>query len=87
MVLLVTYINPFVRDPAYGEFVYGGCSLLALVCAFFLPKLKGRNLEELDKVFAGRIPTRKFGDYVSMSTGADVSKAQHIAAESEEATK
>lgn len=91
MVLLVTYINPFVQDPGYGDlgarvgFVYGGCSLLALAWAFFfLPELKGRSLEELDEMFARRIPTRKFGDYVSLSTGANVTKAQDIAAESEE---
>lgn len=94
MVLLVTYINPFVQDPGYGNlgarvgFVYGGCSLLALLWAFFfLPELKGRSLEELDEMFARRIPTRKFGDYVSTSTGADVTKAQNIAAEVEEGTR
>ncbi|BCS17206.1 uncharacterized protein APUU_10034A [Aspergillus puulaauensis] len=93
MVLLVTYINPFVQDPGYGDlgarvgFVYGGCSLLALAWAFFfLPELKGRSLEELDEMFARRIPTRKFGDYVS-PTGTDDTKAQNIAAESEQVTK
>jgi len=84
MVLLITYINPYVQDPGYGNlgarvgFVYGGCSLLALLWAFFfLPELKGRSLEELDEMFAFNLPTRKFRGYVSIGIGSDVTKVQN----------
>ncbi|KAJ5289250.1 uncharacterized protein N7443_009503 [Penicillium atrosanguineum] len=84
MVLLITYINPYVQDPGYGNlgarigFVYGGCSLLALLWAFFfLPELKGRSLEELDEMFALKLPTRKFRGYTSTGIGANVTKVHN----------
>ena len=81
MVVLITYVNPYVQDQGYGNlgarvgFVYGGCSFLALLWAFFfLPELKGRSLEELDEMFAARVPTSKFSRYVCSGIGADVTR-------------
>ncbi|CAI4218387.1 unnamed protein product [Parascedosporium putredinis] len=81
MVLLITYVNPYVQDEGYGNlgarvgFVYGGCSFLALIWAyFFLPELKGRSLEELDEMFEANLPTRKFKSYVCPGVGADVTR-------------
>lgn len=83
MVLLITYVNPYVQDSGYGNlgarvgFVYGGCSFLALLWAFFfLPELKGRSLEELDEMFEARVPTTKFGKYVCTGVGADITRLQ-----------
>ncbi|KAL3467095.1 hypothetical protein BJX64DRAFT_283824 [Aspergillus heterothallicus] len=68
MVILVTYINPYVQDQGYGDlgpkvsFVFGGCSILAMGwVAFFLPELKGRSLEELDEMFDAGVGVREFG--------------------------
>jgi hypothetical protein len=30
----------------------------------FMPEMKGRSLEELDEMFAARVPVRKFRSYV-----------------------
>jgi len=30
---------------------------------FFMPEMKGRSLEELDEIFAARVPTWKFKEY------------------------
>lgn len=83
MVLLITYVNPYVQDEGYGNlgarvgFVYGGCSFFALIWSFFfLPELKGRSLEELDQMFEARVPTRKFAKYECTGIGADVTRLQ-----------
>lgn len=38
-----------------------------LVCVgffyIFMPEMKGRSLEELDEIFAARVPARKFQSY------------------------
>ncbi|EMC94423.1 hypothetical protein BAUCODRAFT_35650 [Baudoinia panamericana UAMH 10762] len=68
--VLVTYINPFMQNPGYGDlggkvgFVYGSFSVVAAVwVALFLPEMKGRSLEELDELFAKKVPTFRFGAY------------------------
>lgn len=83
MVLLITYVNPYVQNEGYGNlgarvgFVYGGCSFLALLWVyFFLPELKGRSLEELNEMFAARVPTRKFTKYTCTGIGADITRLQ-----------
>lgn len=84
MVLLITYVNPYVQDEGYGNlgaragFVYGGCSFLALLWVYFsLPEMKGRSLEELDEMFAARVPTRKFKGHVCIGIGADITRLQN----------
>lgn len=83
MVLLITYVNPYVQNEGYGNlgarvgFVYGGCSFLALLWVyFFLPELKGRSLEELNEMFAARVPTRRFKEYICTGIGADITRLQ-----------
>ena len=45
----------------YTGFFWGGCALLLTVWAFFrLPETKGRSFEELDLLFAKKVPARKF---------------------------
>lgn len=83
MVLLITYVNPYLQDEGYGNlgarigFVYGGCSFLALGwVALFLPELKGRSLEELDELFQRRVSTWKFKSYRCSGIGSQITKIQ-----------
>lgn len=42
-------------------FFWGGTSLIVLVWAFFrLPETKGRSFEQLDVLFARKVPARRF---------------------------
>ncbi|KAL2829837.1 general substrate transporter [Aspergillus pseudoustus] len=84
MVILVTYINPYVQDPGYGNlgpkvgFVFGGCSILAMIwVAFFLPELKGRSLEELDEMFNAGVGVWEFGKYQCSGIGATITEIQN----------
>ncbi|PYI09301.1 maltose permease Mal61 [Aspergillus sclerotiicarbonarius CBS 121057] len=50
--------------------IFAGLGAIMLVILFFeLPETKGRTFEELDEMFAARVPTRKFRAYQS-SAGA-----------------
>lgn len=76
MVLLVSFINPFVQylpgnlGSGVG-FVYGSFSLIAIAFVYFvLPELRGRGLEELDELFQSRVPARKFRHYTTHTAGA-----------------
>lgn len=55
---------------------YGSMSFLSLICGYlFLPELKNRSLEEVDKMFESKLPLRKFGEYHSLSdVGAIITK-------------
>jgi SP family general alpha glucoside:H+ symporter-like MFS transporter len=45
----------------FDSFVWGGCALVVFVWAYFrLPETKGRTFDELDTLFAKRVPARKF---------------------------
>ncbi|KAH8690616.1 general substrate transporter [Talaromyces proteolyticus] len=91
IVILVTYINPYVQDPGYGNlgsrvgFVFGGCSILAMVwVAFFLPELKGRSLEELDEMFNARVSVWNFHSYKCSGIGAKITEIQDKNAKGED---
>lgn len=46
-------------------FVFGGLALFAtVVCFFYIPELKGRTFDEIDTMFARRVPPRRMGSYV-----------------------
>jgi SP family general alpha glucoside:H+ symporter-like MFS transporter len=48
----------------YTGFVWGGTAFLTFVWAYFrLPESKDRTYEELDILFARRVPARKFASY------------------------
>jgi hypothetical protein len=45
-------------------FIFGGLCALATVWSFFyVPELKGRSMNEIDRLFALRIKPRKMGTY------------------------
>lgn len=60
-------INPYMLNPTSGNWkgktalFWGGCAFCFFVWAFFrLPETNGRTYEELDIMFANRIPSRSF---------------------------
>ncbi|OBT88576.1 hypothetical protein VE02_03988 [Pseudogymnoascus sp. 03VT05] len=83
MVILITYINPYVQDAEFGNlgsrvgFVFGSISLLAMAWVlFFLPEMKGRSLEELDEMFNAGIGVFKFKSYKCTGVGARITQIQ-----------
>ncbi|OAA72309.1 General substrate transporter [Cordyceps fumosorosea ARSEF 2679] len=43
-------------------YIYGSTSLIMIIVTyFFIPELKGRQLEEVDQLFASGLPLRRFG--------------------------
>ncbi|KAH8722900.1 general substrate transporter [Phaeosphaeriaceae sp. PMI808] len=68
--VICNVINPYMLNPTAGNwkgktgFFWGGCSLVFFVWTFFrLPETKGRTFEELDVLFANRVPAREFKRY------------------------
>ncbi|KAJ6083492.1 hypothetical protein N7467_007627 [Penicillium canescens] len=47
----------------YGYIWAGSNFVVLLFILFFMPEMKGRTLEELNEMFAARVPTRKFPQY------------------------
>lgn len=65
--IIFSVVTPYMLDPTAGDwkgksaFVYGGTCFCALVWSYFrLPEFKDRTFEELDILFAKRVPARKF---------------------------
>src|SRR5258708_933385 len=58
----------------YTGFIWGATAFATFVWAYFrLPETRGRTFEEMDILFAKRVPARKFADYdVSEIEGRDV---------------
>ncbi|KAL2826752.1 general substrate transporter [Aspergillus pseudoustus] len=45
-------------------FVFGGCAAVATIASWvYVPELKGRTFEEIDLLFASRVPPRHMGSY------------------------
>jgi hypothetical protein len=84
---VVAFTLPYLQDTPGANlgskvgFIYGSICFVALVWGyFFLPELKGRSLEELDEIFAAKLPLRKFRDYQSNEdgVGAAVSRLERL---------
>lgn len=63
-------LQPYFMNPTewnlkgYTGFFWGATALLTGIWAFFrLPETKGRSYEDLDILFANRVPARKFKNY------------------------
>jgi SP family general alpha glucoside:H+ symporter-like MFS transporter len=68
--VIANVIEPYFMNPdelnwkGYTGFFWFGSAFITLVWAFFrLPETKGRTYEELDLMFAAKVPTRKFSKY------------------------
>ena len=73
--------DPFANLQSKVGFIYGSICFLALVWGFFfLPELKNRSLEEVEEMFAAKVPLRQFGGYQSGANGigAAVSKLERL---------
>ncbi|MCJ1256302.1 hypothetical protein MMC24_004123 [Lignoscripta atroalba] len=63
-------VQPYFMNPTelnlkgYTGFIWGSTALLTFIWAFFrLPETKGRSFEDLDMLFAEKVPARKFKTY------------------------
>ncbi|POR39121.1 General alpha-glucoside permease [Tolypocladium paradoxum] len=61
---------PYMVNPDQGNlkgkvgFIFGGLSLMASTWAFFyVPELKGRTFDEIDRMFQTKVPPRKMGSH------------------------
>ncbi|PVI04244.1 sugar transporter [Periconia macrospinosa] len=68
--IICDVINPYMLNPTAGNwkgktgFFWGACAAVFFVWTFFrLPETKGRTFEELDILFANRVPAREFDKY------------------------
>ncbi|KAH8174172.1 sugar transporter domain-containing protein [Sarocladium implicatum] len=62
----VVFATPYLlRSIGSGTaYIWGGFAILSTIWAiFFLPELKGRNLEEIDQLFEANLPAWKFHKY------------------------
>lgn len=70
------FINPDSLNwgPKYG-YIWFVTNIMAVAWIyFFLPETKDRTLEELDEMFAARLPARKFAGYVCSNIGTGEKK-------------
>ncbi|KZT51696.1 MFS monosaccharide transporter-like protein [Calocera cornea HHB12733] len=60
------FINPDALNwsAKYGYIWFPSCTITAIVIFFVMPETKDRTLEELDEMFAARLPALKFKNYV-----------------------
>ncbi|EME86713.1 uncharacterized protein MYCFIDRAFT_29572 [Pseudocercospora fijiensis CIRAD86] len=67
---LCSFCSPYFINPKdlnlgaqYG-YIWAASNLACVVFFFFfMPEMKGRSLEQLDEIFAAKVPARKFKDY------------------------
>lgn len=68
---LVTFVTPYIL-PSLGSnigFIFGSVAAFSVVWAsFFFPELKGRTLEEIDDLFAAKLPAWRFKGYETHGT-------------------
>lgn len=82
---VVSFTFPYLLETAGLQsqvgFIYGSICFLALIWGYFyLPELKGRSLEELEEMFAAKLPLRKFKNYQTNEDGigAAVSRLERM---------
>lgn len=70
MGIIMNFACPYMVNPDEGNlkgkvgFVFGGLCVFAAVWSFFyVPELKGRSVDEIDRLFALRIKPRRMGSY------------------------
>ncbi|CAI4214322.1 unnamed protein product [Parascedosporium putredinis] len=71
----VVFATPYLlADIGSGTaYIWGGFAFLSSIWAwFFLPELKGRNLEEIDQLFDANIPAWQFGSYETEGLSHDL---------------
>ncbi|TPX17701.1 uncharacterized protein E0L32_002802 [Thyridium curvatum] len=68
--LVMNFAIPYMVNPDEGNlrgkvgFVFGGLALIATFGSWlYVPELKGKTFDEIDRLFEARVPPRKMGDY------------------------
>lgn len=68
--IVFNFAIPYMVNPDQGNtkgkvgFVFGGLGLLAtMACWVYVPELKGKTFDEIDRLFEAKVPPRKMGDY------------------------
>lgn len=79
--IICNVVNPYMLNPTAGNwkgktgFFWGGCAAVCFVWTWLrLPETKGRTYEELDLLFANRVPAREFASYRVDAYGHDDEK-------------
>lgn len=83
---IVVFTTPYLLSPPYANlgpklgYIWGAFAALGAVWVwFFMPELKGRNLEEMDQMFEAKIPAWKFSSFETQGLSHEV--ALHEAGE------
>ena len=77
---VVVFVTPYLLAEigAGLAYIWGGFAILSSIwCWFFMPELKGRNLEEIDQLFEAGIPAWKFGKYQTEGISHDLAVLEH----------
>jgi hypothetical protein len=68
--IVMNVVIPYLINPDEADlkgklgFVFGGCAAVAtMVSWIYIPELKGRTFDEIDVMFARRVPPRRMGAY------------------------
>ncbi|CEL03857.1 hypothetical protein ASPCAL04996 [Aspergillus calidoustus] len=69
--IIMNVVIPYLINPDEADlkgklgFIFGGCAAVATLFSWvYIPELKGRTFDEIDGMFARRIPPRRMGAYV-----------------------
>ncbi|KAH8429960.1 uncharacterized protein LDX57_007632 [Aspergillus melleus] len=72
--IFMNVVIPYMVNPDEANmkgkvgFVFGGCAAVATaMSSIYVPELKGRTFEEIDIMFARRVPPRRMGSYEILS--------------------
>lgn len=70
--MVLGFVLPYLFNPNYLNlgakisFIFGGFSVISVVYLYFYqPETAGRSYEELDTMFAAKVPARKFKAYIT----------------------
>ncbi|MCJ1305333.1 hypothetical protein MMC08_008147 [Hypocenomyce scalaris] len=80
---IVAFCVPYLLNDIKANigWVFGAVGILATLYAyFFVPETKNRSLEELDELFAARIPARKFKSTETSGAGRRVAELENLTA-------
>lgn len=80
MGVIMNFAIPYMINPDAGDlkgkvgFIFGGLGALGAAWAwFYIPELKGRTLDEIDALFHARVPPRKMGSHVLVTSSDELS--------------
>ncbi|CAK7227066.1 hypothetical protein SCUCBS95973_006414 [Sporothrix curviconia] len=82
--IINTVVGPYILNPTEGNwkgkvgFLTGGLILICMVWSFFrLPETRGRTYEEIDLLFAEKVPARQFKDHEVDVANGTVAEVEH----------